>query len=593
MPPVRLARKPKQKPKSPEETYDLMMSDPDEFLRRAAISSPIVFAEANLRNEKGEPLEYTEQHGFQVQYIKDFSRRICVIKSSQVGITTSSITKILYLSHITDKEDWHRLFGRNNKRGLNTIYTFPTANDVNDFSATRFRPMVLSSDMLTMMMGGKRGVDAVQRKKIGNSFILFRGAQKESQAISQPADLIVNDELDFSSPNIIDLFDSRITKSDLKWWWKFSTPTIPNYGIDAEYRLSNQMRWMVRCGRCRKDQEIKYPENIRVKDVGGISRAYWGCRRCDKELQRTVGRWVPTYFNRDYNGYYIPPTICEWIQPLDIEESRKRYKTEKQFQNFALGRAYATGEDVVTRELLLNRVEFGRGFNPVLDRMMFMGVDQGDVLHFTISRGQGARREIVEVGTRNSFHEIGALMNDWNIDLCVMDAMPNKKSAQEFANTFDGRVLLSIYKEFDEEEDVKAMKSMRNGVLVDRTNSLDSSAASWREGKSVIVLDSFKYNVIPPHFDDPSSKEPFIQQMGNEVRDEVENKKTGKMRAVWVATGPDHYRHADNYNYIAWTQRFGEHFYGEAMVSANKVMVESVGSLPEFNGRRSGLRTPL
>lgn len=568
-----------------------MMMDPDEFIRRSAVNSPIVFAEANLHNEKGEPLEYTEQHGFQIDYVKDFSRRLCVIKSSQVGITTSSITKILYLAHITEPRDWKRLFGRNKKSGINIIYTFPTANDVNDFSATRFRQMVQSSEMLVNLMGGKRGVDAVQRKKIGNSFVVFRGTQKESQAISQPADLIVNDELDFSSPNIIDLFDSRLTKSDLKWWWKFSTPTIPNFGIDAEYKLSNQMRWLVRCPACSKEQEIKYPENVKVKKIGGKRLAYWGCRRCDRELDRTHGWWVPRRPSRDYHGYYIPPTICSWIQPLDIEDSRKRYRTEKQFQNFALGRAYATGEDVVTRELLLSRVERGRSYNPILDRMVFMGVDQGDVLHYTISRANANRRETLEVGTKNSFQEIAALMNDWGVDLCVMDALPNKKSAQEFARAFYGRVLLSFYKEFDEEEDVKPMKNMKEAILVDRTNSLDASAASWRTGESVIVLDTFKYPMNPPWLDDPSSKEPFIQQMGALVRDEIENPKSGKMRAVWVATAPDHYRHADNYNYIAYSQRNGGDFTG-LMVSENIAMVESYGMRPEFNGRRSELYTP-
>lgn len=592
MPIASRARKPKSPPRTPEEAYDMMMSDPDRFIAMAGIDSPIVFAEDNLHNERGEPLEYTREHGFQVDYIRDFHPEICVKKSSQVGITTSSVTKVLYLAHLTNKADWHRLFGRRDKQGISIIYTFPTANDVNDFSATRFRPMVQSSEQLTRMMGGKRGIDAVQRKKIGNSFIIFKGTQKDSQAISQPADLIVNDELDFSSPNILDLFDSRITKSDLKWRWKFSTPTIPHYGVDAEYDKSDQRRWLVKCVGCNKRQEVKYPDNIRVKKVGGKRLAYWGCRKCDRELDRTRGMWEARYKNRDYHGYYIPPTICPWLQPLDIEKSKKQYKKEKDFQNFALGMAYATGEDLVTRELLLRRITFGRPWNPVLDRMTYMGVDQGDVQHYTISRDNNGVRETLDVGTRAEFHEIAALMDDWNIDLCVMDAMPNKKKAQEFANQFYGRVQLSFYKEFDEEEDVKPLKSMKYGILVDRTNSLDASAASWRSGESIVSLDNFKYfGKIPDVFDDPTSKDGFVQQMGSEVRDEVENKKTGKMRAVWVPTGPNHYRHADNYNYIAWSQRHGDAI-GEVLATENLAMVENYGFRPVFEGMRSELWTP-
>lgn len=583
-------RKPKRNiEKDLDEAYELLHSDPDEYIRRVAKGDPVVFASANLTNEKGDPLDF-DNHSFQMQYLRDFSPELAVMKCSQVGWTTINVGKVLYLEHLTETSDWKRYFGKDTQ-GITIIYTFPTARDVEDFASTRFKAMVSGSEHIVKLMGGRRGVDAVNRKKIGNSFIYFRGSSKETQAISVPADIIINDEYDFSAPEIIETFTSRLKHSQFKWWWKFSTPTIPNYGIDQEYQNSNQFSWFIKCHHCGKKQQPRFPDNVKRKKVRGQRLTYWGCRKCNKELDRTVGWWVPRYENRDYHGYRVTPAMCNWIQPLDIVKEQKRYRSERKFRNYTLGEAWSNGIDLLTRELMLSRLEYGRPYNPVLDRQIFMGVDQGDVLHYEICRGNAGRREILKVGAVNSFHEIGVLMNSWNVSLAMMDALPNKKSAEQFAKDFRGRVQLAIYKEFDEEFDIKPSK-MKNGVLLDRTNTLDAAAESWRKGESVIVLDQFRYSRIPEEWDNPSEKTSFIQQMGNMTRDEIENEKTGKSRAVWVKTGPDHYRHADNYAYMAWVQQ-GQNSGADLMVASNPVMTAEAGNYMEVGGIRSGFRTPF
>lgn len=565
-----------------------MHGSPEDFLSKAAKLDPIIFAEANLKNESGRSLEFREEHAFQVQYVRDFSPKLCVIKSSQVGATVDSILKVLFLSHINDSEIWARLFGRTNgAQGISTIYSMPSANDVSDFSATRFKPMISSSRMLVEMMGGKQGVNAVTRKTIGKSTIYFRGTMKEGQAITVPADLIVNDELDFSDPSVIEVFDSRLSASDLKWWWKFSTPTIPNYGVDAEYKLSNQYHFFIRCQHCNRRQEVKYPRNVRHKKIRGKRSRYWGCWKCDKELDRTKGFWEAKFPNREYHGYKIPPTICPWIQPDNIEDSKKRYKKVKSFHNFALGEAYSTGEDVLGRELMLSRMTVGRPLNPILDRQIFMGVDQGDVMHYVISRGIGNRRELLKVGTCHAFERIASLMVEWNVTRCIMDALPNKVPASNLAKEHYGRLLIAFYKDFDEEADMKPSPTNKYGVNLDRTNTLDMSAASWREGESVFIMDHpSMLNIL----DDPTNKDAFVQQMGNMTRDEQENQKTMKSRAVWLRTGPDHYRHADNYNYMAWLATRGGDI-AELKMVENRVMTAGIGERLVIPGTRSSLRT--
>ena len=76
-----------------------------------AKGDPVVFAEANLTNEKGDPITFDKEHAFQIQYLKDFAREIVVKKSSQVGVTTVTATKVLYLGHLQTPDDWYNLTG--------------------------------------------------------------------------------------------------------------------------------------------------------------------------------------------------------------------------------------------------------------------------------------------------------------------------------------------------------------------------------------------------------------------------------------------------------------------------------------------------
>ena len=80
-----------------------------------------------------------------------------------------------------------------------------------------------------------KSTDSVNIKTIGNSTIFFKGTVAERQGLSVPSDLNVHDELDFSNPTVRETFSKRLSVSDYKWEWDFSTPTIPDFGIDLCY----------------------------------------------------------------------------------------------------------------------------------------------------------------------------------------------------------------------------------------------------------------------------------------------------------------------------------------------------------------------
>lgn len=168
---------------------------------------------------------------------------------------------------------------------------------------------------------------------------------------------------------------------------------------------------------------------------------------------------------------------------------------------------------------------------------MTMGVDQGDVLNYSISAYRDGRRTVVKRGTTTTFQEVANLMRQYGVWVTVVDGNPNKKSAEALAAAFPGRVFLAFYYD-DRRGDGEQEKPGQTPwtVIMERTTSLDAAADSWRAGDSISTKPA-----------DGAVWEEWLTQMTNMQRD-TEEDKNGFPRAVWRKIGPDHYRHADNYD---------------------------------------------
>jgi hypothetical protein len=75
-------------------------------------------------------------------------------------------------------------------------------------------------------------------------------------------------------------------------------------------------------------------------------------------------------------------------------------------------------------------------------------------------------------------------------------------------------------------------------VSVNRTEALDA----WRDAYKL------RKRRIPRVEDEVTE---YARQMTNVLRRIVEDRETGRKRAVWIQRGPDHYAHADSYAEIA------------------------------------------
>jgi hypothetical protein len=97
----------------------------------------------------------------------------------------------------------------------------------------------------------------------------------------------------------------RLGHSDYKRVIELSNPSLPDYGIDESYQLSDERHWTLKCPHCGAwtalDQEFpkKLGQEVRIilprKNGTGYYRA---CPRCQGELDLDNGEWVADYPGR-------------------------------------------------------------------------------------------------------------------------------------------------------------------------------------------------------------------------------------------------------------------------------------------------------
>ena len=172
---------------------------------------------------------------FQRKIADDMHPDMSVIKVSQVGLTEIQARKFLGIL---------KRFGP-----LTGIFTLPTDEMFERVSKARVGPIVNDEPIFNQPSASKP-IRSMALYQIDNSFGYFTG-NKESDATSIPADFIFHDELDLSDQSKIALFLSRLNNSTFKVRQKFSTPSYPGYGIDAEYELGDKHEYLLRCECCR------------------------------------------------------------------------------------------------------------------------------------------------------------------------------------------------------------------------------------------------------------------------------------------------------------------------------------------------------
>lgn len=513
--------------------------------------------------------------------------------------------------------------------GIKTIYTFPTADDMRLYVKDRFDDLIRESPLLQTALRGNP--DSVEMKKFGSSSIIFRGRSSERQAISIPAQRLTHDEADFSEQEIMESFRSRLGNASLMLTKeqydavkkyeqyinirakevapdcpdfpilhaveygrgyiieggmeiRFSTPTIPGYGVsrlyygDTDNSGSDQMQLFIRHPDCGMWQQPKWGhESIEgFWDIGEKdpeSDAFIKCLGCGKPIDfKKLGQWqkafplqyehlawVPKYKTSQWRGYYLPWYTAAFHRSIrQLIYDYHGYKDKAKRDNFFLGIPSIEANNALTMDIMNKCHKPDYEWESCSDGLSeyVMGADQG-VYRVIAKRIPYTDTEVnplgkiaivkiahtpnnaafphIESGTLKDNGEISRDMQLFEISTLAIDNLPNETSAKQVADLHLGhvwRVTSSGTLKADITHDEEAMTATES-----RLKALDKTIKYVMDG-----------NLILPLLETPECKD-FKRHCCNMIKVSKERtdslgRPTGDVESIYNKIGPEHYLHA-------------------------------------------------
>ena len=475
-------------------------------------------------NENQKPFEF-DNHRYMIQPYGDNSPNQVIMKSAQVGWSVLAILKSIHAAKFIK---------------LNVIYVLPTRNVVHDFVIPKVNPMIDRNPVIREMVMGS---DSTSLKAIGDRFVYFRGAFHRGEAISTTADLVVADEYDVSDQGVLTVYQSRLQASEYGWFWSFSNPTIPSFGVHELWQESDQMHWFIKCESCGHDWYIGFErDDIERNHYVDKVRVIYACGMCHKEITtsaRKNGEWVPKFphlgpkvvggENVGRRGYWLSQMMVPWVSARKILQQEKDMDIAT-FHNFVLGLPYQASE------FMLNADAIARATRPGLaDKTdVIIGCDSGKTKHYVIGNQFG----IFNYGTTESWDDIETLINLFNAT-AVIDALPDFTIPEQLARKYPGRVFVHYYKHDTKNMDTTNRKESADfGVLEsDRTKLFDMIAGEVATQKIRFYQPFKELQGI--------DGKGLVYHVGNMYRI-VEKDSKGIDRARWETkeNKPDHWAHA-------------------------------------------------
>lgn len=499
-----------------------------------AASTSYRLAHSGIRIDGTVPLDFA-RYPYVAHLIDGHWPQLTVLKGGQMGLSIAFIMKALEEAK------------QGGLRGIG--YCFPTDSEVQKFAKARFGPMMHNNpriwgDFVTE-------TDSASLKRIGDTHLYFVGvgqrgsggsARSKSGVKSMPWDRVYFDERDEMDESRVDAALIRVHGSLCPEATSLSTPTLPEYGVDMDYRKSDQSVWMWRCGRCNgwTCLEISYPDCIAEPHS---AEPYYRCDKCGERLERTHGQPVARKTDeKDHHGLWVSQLCSPTRTAADIMASERKAiengrRTE--FENQVLARAYAEVDQQITREqlesLLTDEPRPLQHEGPAA-----MGVDPGKPHWYEVKiRISAADSVQVCRGRADSYEELSRVAKQYNVESGVMDMGYDPSAVAKFCEEHKGwyGCLYVNGKASDADWDHK-----ERIVKVGRTRLLDDAHAA-------IVNKRTAY-----YRKDDFWTQQFVPQMTNLKRATIENDRTGDRKGVWVVTGGaknDHLRHADAYCHLA------------------------------------------
>ena len=491
-----------------------------------------------------------KNHEYQIAVLSDMSKETNTQKCSQIGISEASSRKALGLVNVLQP--------------YTVCYTLPTAKFAATYMKTRIDPIIQGSK--TMRESLNSSSDNQEYKQFGDSFLYLKGAATSNAPISIPVDHLIHDEVDFSDQEVLGQYTSRLTHSTWKRVDRFSTPTLPNFGINKFFRESRRHYLMVKCHHCNFWFIPDYFKHVKIpgfsRDLDTVTKhtlaqvkwqeAYLQCPKCHgvPSLQWEHREWVCENPDENYvaSGRQISPFDApNIISCSDLIKASTGYSRAQDFVNFNLGLPAEDKESTLMAEDFEGRFY---NFETGSDWVYVMGIDVGNTYHFVVSgiSGDGSmhvvHREQCPMGAARQRYE--ELRVKWRIVCAVIDSTPHSETVMAL-QALDVNLYASIYMRsksllthnvVEKPEAAELGKKFVRQVNVNQSRAFDAYMLALRTGKIHILAGEDEALIIEHH---TSMK-----------RVNTYDSESGELGSSWQKTdGNDHYHHAFNYCWIA------------------------------------------
>jgi hypothetical protein len=476
------------------------------------------------------------EHEYQMACISDTHPNEVWKFSAQMGKTIDQMIKRM-----------HHLIYNVYPQGV--MYIFPTTKLVQRFSQARFTPLLNDNPILRLYIGSS---DNMELKRVGRSNLYFvgsrmtqkiEGERKTSANLkSEPVDCVVEDEYDEIDQDMSVLAQHRMDHSKVKHRARISTPSMPDYGIDRAYQASDQSVWMIKCGACHTYTclELEFPDCLHELADGSVIRA---CKKCHREIFPRDGIWVPQYPSRseECQGRWISQLNSAFVKPKVILESFKSPPNDDvaDFYNSTLGMAYISAENCLFPNDLYKTIKRDLVAPLEFDGPAAMGVDVGRELHVVIlSKTSSASRRLIKFARVSTFNDVHDLGRKFGVKCAVLDLEPETRKVRDFIESEKYECYGCDYHEA--QHGPVNWDSDRKVVTINRTEILDATHE--------LVVQPGRLEL--PRLSD-EMKDYLIPQLCSPAKILSDDDETGKRVYHYRKRGPDHYRHALNYAYMA------------------------------------------
>jgi hypothetical protein len=492
-----------------------------------------------VRHHKTHRNEYLNfsNHKYAKQIYFDKSKSICVIKSTQCGLT----------EYLTCRSIGHAI------SGLNVFYIMPTERLSGRFVKNRIDRSIAFTPYYAKVVTAItdqaiKNSKSVSLKHFGMGAVAYVGSNAPNTMTEFPADEVIIDEFDRCQQENLAMAWERLSHSDYRLEIKISNPTIEGFGIDTEYLNSDQKKWTITHD-CGKSFEVDWFNNVvrKVNDSDYVLRDTswkWGdkadinliCEHCEKPIDRFVdGKWV-AHNKHEKSGYSISKLFSSKITIAEILERFNRGLADdammQRFYNGDLGKPYTAAGAKITEQQLdtcVSEYIMPNGSNEIC----VAGVDVGSMFHIIIIQVNPEPRTVF-IGSVHSPEEVLELLSKYNVKSGVIDGLPERRVSAMICATHKGMVSCFYGGPKKDLIDFK-----HRTVSVDRTSALDNV-------KEAIITKSI---ALPRN---AKSIPEFYDHVCASTRIYDEDANRGEGGYTWTeGSKPDHLFHAFAYALIA------------------------------------------